>query len=148
VENDIDFIFNSYGSTKHKFDMASLLKSIDYAQNIHINGFCDTIYDKYMQHDIFIFPTKGEGFGNVMMEAIAHGLIVLAFDNTAITNFAQMGFHLNLVQDGSLEALKERLLYIANNLEQEREHALNNATKAKEIFAPKREAMDYLQLLV
>jgi len=124
------------------------LNSINYANKIHINGFTDNIYDEYQRHDIFLFPTPDEGYGNVMMEAISHGIIVLAFDNTAISNFAEMGFHIHLVKDGSLESLKERLLYIANNLEKEKKLALQNIEKAKIIFSPKREAMQYIELLI
>jgi glycosyltransferase involved in cell wall biosynthesis len=83
-----------------------------------------------------------------MMESIAHGIIVLAFDNTAISNFGEMGFHIHLVKDGDLDALKERLLYIAQNLEEEKKLALENSEKAARIFASQREANEYLELLL
>ena len=83
-----------------------------------------------------------------MMEAISHGIIVLAFDNTAISNFGEMGFHIHLVEDQNLEALKDRLLYIANNLKEEKALALENIEKAKVVFAPSREVQEYLKLLV
>ena len=148
--NNIDFIFNNYGPSddKYKDKLQELLSSIDYAGYININGFTDTIYDKYMEHDIFLFPTPDEGYGNVMMESISHGIIVLAFDNTAISNFGEMGFHIHLVKDGSLEALKERLLFIANNIDEEKRLAEENIAIAKEVFSPKREAMEYIDLLV
>ena len=148
-DNKIDFIFNNYGPADAKYadKLKELLDSINYKQHIHINGFTDTIYDKYMEHDIFLFPTPDEGYGNVMMESISHGIIVLAFDNTAISNFGEMGFHIHLVEDGSLEALQERLLYIANNIEKEKELAEQNIAKAKEVFSTKREAMQYIELL-
>jgi glycosyltransferase involved in cell wall biosynthesis len=148
--NNIDFIFNNYGPPDSKYSdkLEKLLNSIDYKEHIHINGFTDAIYDKYMEHDIFLFPTPDEGYGNVMMESISHGIIVLAFDNTAISNFGEMGFHIHLVEDGSLEALKQRLLYIANNLEKEKKLAQQNVAKAKEVFSTKREAMQYIGLLL
>jgi glycosyltransferase involved in cell wall biosynthesis len=148
-ENKIDFIFDNFGPADAKYadKLQALLSSINYKEQIHINGFTDKIYDEYKKHDIFLFPTPDEGYGNVMMESISHGIIVLAFDNTAISNFGEMGFHIHLVKDGSLEALKERLLYIANNLEEEKKLALENVAKAQIIFAPKREAMEYIELL-
>lgn len=149
-KNDIDFIFNNYGPSDAKYSdkLNELLSSIEYKQFIHINGFTDSIYDKYMEHDIFLFPTPDEGYGNVMMESISHGIIVLAFDNTAISNFGEMGFNIHLVKDGSLEALQERLLYIAQNLKEEKKLALENIEKAKVVFAPQREAKEYIELLV
>jgi len=148
-KNDIDFIFNNFGpsDTKYSTQLEELLKSIDYDSKIHINGFTDKIYDEYKKHDIFLFPTPDEGYGNVMMESISHGIIVLAFDNTAISNFGEMGFHIHLVEDASLEALKEKLLYIATNLKEEKKLALQNIEKAKIVFSPEREAMEYIKLL-
>ncbi len=148
-KNNIDFKFDNYGPADSKYEqkLKELLNSIDYRENIHINGFTDKIYDEYKKHDIFIFPTPDEGYGNVMMESISHGIIVLAFDNTAISNFGEMGFHIHLVEDKSLKALKERLLYIAQNLEEEKRLTYLNIEKAKVVFSPKREAMEYIELL-
>ena len=149
-KNGIEFIFNNYGPADKKYEnqLKELLSSISYKEKVHINGFTDSIYDEYMKHDIFLFPTPDEGYGNVMMESISHGIIVLAFDNTAISNFGDMGFHIHLVEDGSLQALKDRLLYIANNIEKEKQLAQENVKKAKEVFSTKREAMEYIDLLV
>ena len=145
----IDFSFDNFGPADKKYEaqLEQLLASISYKEKIHINGFTDKIYDEYMKHDIFLFPTPDEGYGNVMMESISHGIIVLAFDNTAISNFGEMGFHIHLVEDKNLEALKERLLYIAQNLADEKKKAYANREKAKVVFAPKREAMEYIELL-
>ena len=148
-KNAIDFRFDNFGpsDTKYTAQLDELMKNIDYTSNIHINGFTDKIYDEYKKHDIFLFPTPDEGYGNVMMESISHGIIVLAFDNTAISNFGEMGFHIHLVEDASLEALKEKLLYIATNLKEEKKLALQNIEKAKIVFSPEREAMEYIKLL-
>ncbi len=149
-ENTINFHFDNFGPADVKYaqQLQELLNAIAYKEHIHINGFTNNIYDEYPKHDIFIFPTPDEGYGNVMMEAISHGIIVLAFDNTAISNFGEMGFHIHLVEDKSLQALKERLLYIAHNLESEKAKARQNIEKAKIIFAPEREVKEYLELLI
>ena len=148
-KNNIDFKFDNFGPADSKYSqqLEALLESIDYKKNININGFTDKIYDEYMKHDVFIFPTPDEGYGNVMMESISHGIIVLAFDNTAISNFGEMGFHIHLVEDKSLNALKEKLLYIAQNLKEEKQLAYKNIEKAKIVFSPEREAMEYIELL-
>lgn len=149
-ENNIAFTFDNFGPADPKYaaQLKYLLESISYRDKIHINGFTDSIYDEYQQHDIFIFPTPDEGYGNVMMEAIAHGIIVIAFDNTAISNFGEMGFHIHLIEDQDLDALKERLLYIAQHLEDEKRLALENIPKAATLFAASREANEYLELLL
>jgi glycosyltransferase involved in cell wall biosynthesis len=149
-KNNIEFTLDSYGgmaeSYQEEFD--HFISTLEYKDSFHRGGFTNNIYDEYPKHDIFIFPTKGEGFGNVVMEAIAHGIVVLSFDNTAITNFKEMGFHIHLVQNGSVEALKEKLLYIAHNLETEMSLTKENVEKAKIAFSPEREAKEYMELLV
>jgi glycosyltransferase involved in cell wall biosynthesis len=149
-EIHIPFSFDNFGPSDPKYflKLQQLIHSLSYQNCIHINGFTDSIYDEYQKHDIFIFPPLGEGYGNVMMEAISHGIIVLAFDNTAISNFGEMGFHIHLVKDGDLDALKERLLFIAQNLEEEKKLAVDNIEKAAHIFASTREAEEYLELLI
>ena len=150
ARNDIDFTFDNFGPEDPKYTpkLNALFDRIDYCDRIRINGFTNNIYDEYRRHDLFIFPTPDEGYGNVMMEAIAHGIIVLAFDNTAISNFGEMGFHIHLVEDGSLEALKERLLYIATHLEEEKRLAEANMVRAADVFSREREASQYLELLI
>ncbi len=148
--NGIEFVFNNYGPSDKKYEkkLQKLLASIPYKEHVHINGFTDRIYEKYKEHDIFLFPTPDEGYGNVMMESISHGIIVVAFDNTAISNFGEMGFHIHLVEDQNLDALKEKLLYIAKNLKTEKKLAKDNIAIAKKVFSPKREVREYLNLLV
>lgn len=149
ARNSIDFTLDNFGPEDPKYTpkLNALLSRIDYADRIRINGFTNAIYDQYRTHDIFIFPTPDEGYGNVMMESISHGIIVLAFDNTAISNFGEMGFHIHLVEDGSLDALKERLLYIATHLDEEKRLADANRTRAAALFSREREAAQYLELL-
>lgn len=150
AEHGIDFTLDNYGPEDPKYTPAlnALLARIGYRDRIRINGFTNAIYDEYRRHDLFLFPTPDEGYGNVMMEAIAHGIIVLAFDNTAISNFGEMGFHIHLVEDGSLDALKERLLYIATHLDEEKRLAEANMAKAADVFSREREAAQYLELLI
>jgi glycosyltransferase involved in cell wall biosynthesis len=148
-QNKIKFTLDSYGGMAEKYEdeFESFLETLIYKDSFHLCGFTNNIYDEYPKHDIFIFPTKGEGFGNVMMEAIAHGIIVLSFDNTAISNFKEMGFNIHLVKDGNIKALQEQLLYIANNLAKEKHYAEKNIDLAKTLFSSERETKEYLELL-
>lgn len=149
-QEDIDFEFDCYGSIadNYKVEFENFIQTLPYKEKLNLGGFTNNIYEQYTKHDIFIFPTKGEGFGNVFMEAISHGIICLAFDNTAITNFKEMGFHIHLVEDANVDALSDKLLYIAKNSEEEKQLAKKNIELAKQIFSSKREAEEYLQLLI
>ena len=43
------------------------------------------------QHDVFLFPTRGENFGHVIHEALAAGLFVLLSDQTPWNDVAERG---------------------------------------------------------
>ena len=148
-DNNIVFNLDSYGNIykNYKDEFENFINTLKYKNNFHMCGFTNNIYDEYPKHDIFIFPTKGEGFGNVLMEAIAHGIIILSFDNSAVKEFKEMEFHIHLAKDGSIKSLKEKLLYIAKNIDKERKLSEENITKAEKIFSAKREAMEYIALL-
>ena len=149
-KNNINFEFDCYGNIAddYKVEFENFIQTLPYKEKLNLGGFTNNIYEQYVKHDIFIFPTKGEGFGNVFMEAISHGIICLAFDNTAITNFKEMGFHIHLVEDANVDALSKKLLYIAKNLEEEKQLAKKNIKLAKQIFSSKREVEGYLKLLI
>jgi len=148
-KNHIEFSLDSYGeiATNYENEFTSFINNLNYKNSFHLCGFTNNIYDEYQKHDIFIFPTKGEGFGNVVMEAISHGIIILSFDNTSISNFKELGFHIHLADDTSIESLQKKLFHIVSNLKEEKKLALENISKAKSFFSKEREAFEYIQLL-
>ena len=58
---------------------AQLYKNNKDIKNIHFMGFItrDELSEMYNQCDVFVFPTLGEGFGMVVLEALACGLPVI-----------------------------------------------------------------------
>lgn len=63
----------------------------------------------YEQADIFCLPTTNEPFGVVLIEAMAHGLPVVATDVGAIPDMVAPGHNGELVQVGDVQGLAETL---------------------------------------
>lgn len=85
--------------------------------NIHFMGFVtrDILAEIYQKSDVFVFPTLGEGYGMVVLEALSTGTPVLisnlAGGNDAITNYEN-----GLVYDGlSEDELKKSLDWFVEN---------------------------------
>jgi sugar transferase (PEP-CTERM/EpsH1 system associated) len=78
-------------------------------------GFTDNVIEYYHAFDIFVLPSKREGFSNTLLEAMACGLPVVATNtggNPELVNDNITGF---LVPTASLDILAEALLRYINN---------------------------------
>jgi len=63
----------------------------------------------YMKSQIFAFPTRADGYGMVVLEAMAHGLAVVASRIGAMPEIVSDGETGFLVPPGEVEAFAERL---------------------------------------
>lgn len=55
-------------------------------------GFTDNVASYYRENAFFLFPSYGEGFGNVVLEAMSHGLTCITYNNTIFPEFLTLGF--------------------------------------------------------
>jgi glycosyltransferase involved in cell wall biosynthesis len=65
--------------------------------------------------DVFVFPSLLEGYGMVIIEAMAFGLPVIAFNNSAIPYKVKDGYNGLLVVDQDIQDMKQKLSDILNN---------------------------------
>ena len=72
----------------------------------------------YQRADLFVFPSVGEGFGQVLLEAMACGLPVLATTRTAAPDLIADGVQGFVVEPRHPEALAERIRWAANHREE------------------------------
>jgi alpha-maltose-1-phosphate synthase len=62
------------------------------------------------RHDVLVLPSLHEGFGLVIFEAMAHGLVVIATPHTAAPDIIEDGIDGFVVPIRSAEAIEEKLL--------------------------------------
>jgi len=76
----------------------------------------DELYKYYSQGSVFIFPSLLDGFGLVLLQAMACGLPIVCTTNTGgedlITKDGEEGF---VIPIKSVEAIKEKILYLYQN---------------------------------
>ncbi len=84
-------------------------------KNISLKGFQKEVQAYYEQADIFVLPSRWEGFGIVLIEAMAMGLPVIASDTGGIPELIHQGKGGFLCPVGDVTKLKEYFLKLYKN---------------------------------
>jgi glycosyltransferase involved in cell wall biosynthesis len=112
--NDIEFNIVGGGSS-----LCSELYE-PYKKIVHLRGRVsfEDLQKYYGLSHIFVFPSVGEGFGLVILEALSAGLPVIASRNCGGPDIIQDGYNGFLIDAGSTEQLKEKILWFQNHMEE------------------------------
>jgi|APSaa5957512535_1039671.scaffolds.fasta_scaffold16143_4 glycosyltransferase involved in cell wall biosynthesis len=73
-----NFILDIYGEGELKSEIKSLIKNLELENIITLKGFCSNLEYRLKSYDIFLMSSKWEGFGNVLVEALALGLRIVS----------------------------------------------------------------------
>ena len=84
----------------------------------------------------------------MLIESLGFGLIPIIYDDTSSSEFKDLGFHIHLTKENNVENLKEILLKVVTNFEEEKLKAKDNHEKALNIFALEREKKEYMDILI
>ena len=73
--------------------MKALISELKLEQHVMMPGYIadEEVTDHYLLSDVFVMPSKGEGFGIVYLEAMACGLPVIAGNKDGSTEALQFG---------------------------------------------------------
>ncbi|MDR2876866.1 MAG: glycosyltransferase family 4 protein [Chromatiales bacterium] len=128
--------------------LQSLVVELGLQNQVRFAGHVQDVHSHLLQSDVFLFPSAGEGFGNVIAEALFSGLVPIVFDNTSIPEIRQnLGFYLHAIEDGNEDAMAETLMNVCKEIVQEKRRAYANVKLAASVFAEERERGQYLALL-
>ena len=126
---------NFYGGASDQTYLAKLQQlTKEHELSAHFCGHDDQITARLAEHNIFLFPSAGEGLPNSLIEALSLGLICICFDNTVFPEFKTLGFHLHLVPDGDHEALSKTVDNVIDHLEAELKSCRDNPVRCNELF--------------
>jgi glycosyltransferase involved in cell wall biosynthesis len=79
----------------------------------------------YASGDLFLFPSLTETFGNVVLEAMASGLGVVAYDQAAATQHIRHGYNGVLAMPGDEDAFCDAAIWLLEERETLRRARLN-----------------------
>ncbi|MBD9424001.1 glycosyltransferase family 1 protein [Pseudomonas sp. PDM15] len=85
----------------------------------------DALAEHYASGDLFLFPSLSETFGNVVLEALASGLAVVAFDQAAAAQHIRHGHNGALATPGDEQAFIETARWLLEDGEMFRRVRLN-----------------------
>lgn len=107
---------NYFITLKNKVNEAKLTNRIHFLGRVS-----DEEKEKLLNQDkVFLFPSLNEGYGWVMIEAMRHGLPVIAFNNTAMP-YTVNDHNGILVKNRSVEELTNALILITSDVKKYKE---------------------------
>lgn len=95
------------------------IKNKIFSENITVYGRMplESIVQWMQKSDIFIFPSHFEGFGLVLLEALATGLPIIASTNTAAPDIIENGQEGFIIDPNHENELQEKMQYFIDNPE-------------------------------
>lgn len=118
-QNHPDWQLHIYGDGPLEEELRKLIKQLNASKQIKLMGPTNDITSCYKNAALFAMPSLFEGFGNVTLEAMAHGLPVIGYNNIEANNY--------LIDDQ-----KTGLLIEANNRIETMAQALKSLMNAPE----------------
>ena len=116
MEKHPDWSLEIYGESNKNQDLQKLANSLNIGTNVTFFEPVKNINDKFLETSIMVLTSRTEGFGMVIIEAMATGLPVIAYDcpvgpRSIITN-NENGF---LIEDGNVNLFVEKLNLLIEN---------------------------------
>lgn len=89
----------------------------NFEHSIVYHGFLtkDQLFELYQQCDVLVFPSLGDGFGFVVLEALSFGLPVICSRNSVGEDIIQDGYNGFLVDAGDTAELAKRIAWSIEN---------------------------------
>lgn len=92
----------------------------------------EELTELYATSHVFIFPSMGEGFGLVLLEALSAGLPLISSRNCGGPDFVEEGYNGFLIDAGDAKQLEDRIRWLSEHMEvlpQMQTNAIESARK-------------------
>ncbi|MCI9845894.1 glycosyltransferase family 4 protein [Flavobacterium pectinovorum] len=116
IEKYPDWNLEIYGKSNENQDLQEMVNSLGIGSNVTFFEPVKNILEKYLNSSLFLMTSRSEGFPMVLLEAMALGLPVVAYDcpcgPRAIIKNGENGF---LVEDSNADSFVEKLELLMND---------------------------------
>lgn len=103
------------GEGRLKESLLQLAEEKRVRQYIEFQGFVEDTWSFMQSIDVFLFPSRWEGFGYVIVEAMACGKPVIAFNVSSNPELIKNGFNGYLVPPGKVNEFADKAWALATN---------------------------------
>jgi len=139
-QSDIGFIL--VGSGRDEIMLKNRSKDLD---NIYFAGQVENIGDYLDAFDIFIFPSRHEGLGSTLLDALASGLPIIASDAGGIPELIEHNMNGYIVSDDNHQDYLKYLMKLFSNEDLRRNISDSNKLKSLD-FNTERMANSYAEI--
>ena len=124
-----------YGEGKEHQNLLILINSLGLQDKIYLPGVIQNIQEVLVDADLFIFPSRYEGFPNALCEAMAVGLPVIASNCSGNLAIIEDRVNGRIFPVGDVDSLSKIMQELINDTEQCKLLSLN-ARKITDQFSP------------
>ncbi|MEI8321051.1 MAG: glycosyltransferase family 4 protein [Alphaproteobacteria bacterium] len=110
VKNNPDLILTIYGEGDQRNDLENLIRNLNLTDKVFLPGVTKNIQEQLVKADLFVFPSRYEGFPNALCEAMAVGLPVIASACSGNVDVVQDGVNGLLFPIEDVTVLTEKML--------------------------------------
>jgi len=104
-----------YGEGQERLNLEAMILKFNLSGKVHLPGTTKNVYEALSQADLFVFPSRYEGFPNALCEAMSIGLPVIASNCSGNINIIRDGLDGYLFPVGDVEGVKTRILELLEN---------------------------------
>lgn len=110
---DIEFNLVGLGKEYHSELYKPFEKYVNFCGRVSF----EDLQKYYGTSHIFIFPSMGEGFGLVLLEALSAGLPIIASKNCGGPDIIREGYNGYTIEAGDTKQLIDKIMWFYNNME-------------------------------
>lgn len=138
LETNNNVVLLIVGDGQQKFHLLKLMNTLDISSNVVWIGKINEVSKFLSELDLFVFTSKGEGFGLVILEAMLASKPILAARNSAIPEVLGKSYS-GLFETGNFKELASKIGRVIESSEFSK-HLIESYQPQLELFNPKKMA--------